>query len=164
VSAHVLNVDQMGAHVQLPMFMRATDIVSSLTGTLDSSYSHPDEVMESKLQASKGRAGHGHGTGVYESVKAHGVLNPVQLVHGEGGSLMQGQGHHRVAAAADIESRGSPKWVPVVHTDAREGTNLAVNAYSDPTTKKRVIHDYRTWSEHTPAIGHDIGWMMEGRR
>ena len=162
--AHVLNADQVGP-LQLPMFMRAHDLVDSLTGTLDSSYDHPDDVMDRKLAKSKEPYEEGsHGSGVYSSVKAEGVKTPVQLVHGEGGSLMMGHGHHRVAAAAGVatESKGHrDMWVPVVHTDAREGSSLPVNAYSSAETKREVGKDYRRWSEDTPAFTADLGWRRK---
>lgn len=158
----VLNADQVGP-MQLPMFMRARDLADSLTGTLDKSEYSVEEVMEHKLRASKGRMGHGHGTGVYDSVAREGVLNPVQMVHGMNNSLLMGQGHHRVAAAEDIERQtGKDKWVPVVHTDARKNSPDPVDIYSDVVEKRRVIHDYRKWSEGTPAFGQDLGWDRQG--
>jgi hypothetical protein len=155
----VLNADQVGP-MQLPMFMRARDLADSLTGTLDKSDYPVKEVMHYKLQASKGRIGHGHGTGVYDAVAREGVLNAVQLVHGMNQSLLMGQGHHREAAAEDIERQtGRDVWVPVVHTDAREHSSMPVDIYSDVSEKRAAISDYRHWSETTTAIGQDVGWM-----
>jgi hypothetical protein len=156
----VLNADQTGP-MQLPMFMRASDLADSLTGTLDRSYLAPDEVMEQKLSQSTRSLGMGHGSGVHESVAREGVLNPVQLVHGMNQSLLLGQGHHRTAAAENIERRGGgDKWVPLIHTDAREHTDAPVDIYSDVSEKRGAIADYRRWSEHTTAIGQDLGWVQ----
>jgi len=147
--------------MQLPMFMRARDLADSLTGTLDRSEYSPEEVLESKLDQSLHPMGSPHGSGVHDSVARQGVINPVQLVHGMGRSLLMGQGHHRTAAAADIEhATGQDKWVPIIHTDAREGSKAPVDIYSDVHEKRGAIHDYRQWSEHTPAIGQDLGWMQ----
>ena len=160
-ATHHLNAEQTG-HIQLPMFMRATDLRESITGTIDRSFEDPDEVMESKLTASKRTTG-GHGSGVHKSIKERGVINPVQLVHAEHGNLMMGQGGHRAAAADDImRTTGKDVWVPVVHTDAREGSANPVNTYSEPEAKREAIADYRRWSQDTPAFGQDIHWL-EGR-
>jgi hypothetical protein len=157
----VLNANQTGP-MQLPMFMRATDLRESLTGTLDTPYEHPDEVMKRKLGESK-RSGSSHGAGVHSSVSKQGVLNPVQLVHGVKGGLLSGQGHHRIAAAADIaQSSGRDMWVPLVHTDAREGTRTPISAiYSESSDRRRVVADHRKFIEHTPGLGQDIQWGYE---
>ena len=127
-AAEHLNGDQTG-DVQLPMFMRATDLRESITATVDQSYDDPDTVMESKLDQS--RRVRGHGAGVLKSVAERGVINPVQIIHAEHGNIMMGQGGHRVAAADHImRTTGKDVWVPVVHTDAREGSANPVNIYS----------------------------------
>lgn len=157
---NVLNADQTGP-MQLPMFMRARDLADSLTGTLDRSHQSVEEVMDQKLYQSQQHIGP-HGGGVYESVQREGVINPVQLVHGMNQSLLMGQGHHRTAAAEDIERQtGQDKWVPVVHTDAREHSNVPVDIYSDIVEKKAAINDYHNWRTNTPAIGHDVGWLQK---
>ena len=149
----------MEGPVQLPMFMQAEHLLGSLTATADQSYTDTDTVMNRKLRKSKAPPGSGHGAGVHASVAKEGVLNPVQMIHAEGGDLMMGQGHHRVAAAAEIERRTEkPKWVPVVHTDAREESELPLNVHSEDYDKRAVIADYRKWSENTTAIGQDLGW------
>jgi hypothetical protein len=153
--------DNPAKAMQLPMFMRAHDLMGSLTGTLDFSYDEPEDVLDRKLVRSKKPVGEGHGAGVHASVEREGVINPVQLIHAESGGLMMGQGHHRIAAAAEISRRtGRDMWLPVVHTDARESTDNPISIYSDVYEKKQAIADYRQWSHTTPAIGQDVGWMQ----
>ena len=73
-----------------------------------------DDVWKLKLSEAKRPAGAGHGAGLWESIKAEGVRpvrmqggqyigTPIELAHQPGGlppRIMEG--HHRVAAAADI--------------------------------------------------------------
>jgi hypothetical protein len=65
-----------------------------------------EDVWADKLKEAKRNPqvqGPGHGAGLHESIKASGVRRPIQLGHQEGGlprRIMEG--HHRVAAAADI--------------------------------------------------------------
>jgi hypothetical protein len=116
--------------------------------------------MDQKLYQSQQHIGP-HGGGVYKSVEREGVLNPVQMVHGMSNSLLMGQGHHRTAAAEDIErKRGRDVWVPVVHTDAREHSPTPVDIYSDVNEKRAAIQDYHNWRTTTPALGLDVGWLQ----
>jgi hypothetical protein len=154
-----INADQH-KNYQLPMFVRATDLVDSLTATADSSYDAPEEVMQEKLKASHRRTG--RGAGVYDSVRKEGVLNPVQVIHAMHGNVMMGQGHHRVAAADDISREtGKDMWVPVVHTVADETSDIPLSIYSSTSEKRAVIADHRRAIEDTPAFGHDIMWRHE---
>jgi hypothetical protein len=50
--------------------------------------------------------------GLYDSIKEHGVKEPVDIIHHPEKGMMLGEGHHRVAAAMDI----NPKMkIPVRH-------------------------------------------------
>ena len=73
------------------------------TGSIPTGQARPESVWQSKLWESKRPFGQGHGSGLWESIKAEGVRDPVELGHQPGGlprRIMEG--HHRVAAAADI--------------------------------------------------------------
>jgi hypothetical protein len=174
-----LNAEQSGP-MQLPMFMRASDYVDSLTGTIDSSDREISHVLYQKVQKAKmpkisdsmtdlTRHKMAHGTGVYDDVEQHGVLNPVQMVHGMNQELLMGQGGHRAASAFDIAERtGKSMWLPVIHTDAREGSQTPVSLdplshTSGTDAKKAALKDAWTFSEHTPAYGEHMGWRQKGR-
>ena len=145
---------------QLPMFVEAQALRSSITGTMDYSFDDPDDVMARKLVESKRKKG--HGAGVHASVAEHGVLNPVQLVHGTGGRTIMGHGHHRVAAADEISRRtGQEKWVPVIHTDASEKTAYPVAPISEDTHKLKALQNYTEWSKTTDARTADVSWMVK---
>jgi hypothetical protein len=146
--------------IQLRMFMRAQELRESITATLDHSFDDPDAVMENKLDASKRTSG--RGAGVYDAIQREGVLSPVQLVHGMHENIMMGQGHHRTAAADDIARQtGKDMWVPVVHTDAREGSNNPVSIYSEHEDKKAAVADYRKFADHTEASDTDFMWQTQ---
>ena len=61
-----------------------------------------------------------HGAGLHEEIKAGGVQRPVELINRDGKEPVLFEGHHRVAAAADID----PKMeVPVEHLSMGEAKN-----------------------------------------
>jgi len=146
-----LNADDMGKPTQLPMFMPAQELRDSLTATADMPASSVDEVFDIKLTDSmRSRAEGQHGSGVFSSVQEKGVLNPVQLIHGDN-DLMMGQGHHR-AAAADFDAglpqpggKTKDQWLPVVHTDAR-GQDVF-----DPESRKGAMQDMAEFTKNTGA-------------
>ena len=61
-----------------------------------------------------------HGAGLHEKIKASGVQTPINLINRDDKEPILFEGHHRVAAAADID----PKMeIPIEHMtmdDARE--------------------------------------------
>ena len=67
-----------------------------------------EDVWQSKLLEAKRnpQVQPGHGAGLHESIKRAGVIQPVQLGH-QGGNMPPRimEGHHRIAAAADINPR-----------------------------------------------------------
>ena len=152
-----------GPTEQLPMFMRGSDIVSSLTGTVDFPSRSVDEVMALKVDQAKQPMGSAHGAGVYDAVSQHGVLSPVQMIHGVRDERVMGQGHHRAASAADIEyETGKDKWVPVVHTEGREHSQRPFDlSQSNAMEKLSVMLDHRDFAATTSAIGQDIGWRQQ---
>lgn len=61
-----------------------------------------------------------HGAGLHEKIKASGVQRPVEVINRDGKEPILFEGHHRVAAAADID----PKMeVPVEHVSMDEARN-----------------------------------------
>jgi hypothetical protein len=134
---HIPTPEEHRGPVQLPLFMPASDLYESLTATADNPWMPVEEVMEKKLERTK-QPGNPHegratGTGVFQSVVEHGVVNPVQMIHTQT-DIMMGHGHHRVAAADEIarmSTSSKPEvreqlsklrpdaWVGVVHTDSR---------------------------------------------
>jgi hypothetical protein len=152
-----------GPTEQLPMFMRGNDLIDTLTGTLDSSSLPVENVMTRKVNESRRPIGMVHGGGVYKAVAAEGVLSPVQLIHGVRDDRIMGQGHHRAAAAAEIEyETGKAKWVPVIHTDAREHSHQPYdNTQAGALDKLGVMADHREWGMTTSAWGADVGWRQK---
>lgn len=141
-----LNADDLDKPVQLPMFMPAQELRDSLTSTADMPASSVDEVFDIKLTDSmRARQDGQHGSGVFSSVQEKGVLNPVQLIHGDN-DLMMGQGHHR-AAAADFDAglNNRDQFVPVVHTDMR-GTDMF-----DIEHRRAAMKDMGEFTKNTGA-------------
>jgi hypothetical protein len=80
------------------------------------------DVMARKLTESKVNDGFGDFGSLHESIRHHGVYDPVTIVHGtrpktgESYSDLQ-EGHHRVASAHDI----NPKMIiPLEHKEPHE--------------------------------------------
>ena len=80
------------------------------------------DVMARKLTGSKTSGSSGAHESLHESIKRHGVLEPITIVHGirpktgEPYSDLQ-EGHHRVAAAYDI----NPKMeIPLEHKEPHD--------------------------------------------
>jgi hypothetical protein len=117
---------------QLKLFMTPDEIMESVSDSVDRAGSYtdvdyetgeqitvPEETMEdlwkTKLAESKGRR---QPTSLYNSIKEHGVQRHVTLQMEHDGSLTMGQGHHRVAAAADIAKKtGRQIYIPVIYDD-----------------------------------------------
>jgi polysaccharide deacetylase 2 family uncharacterized protein YibQ len=117
---------------QLKLFMTPDEIMESVSDSVDRAGSYtvvgyetggqitvPEETMEdlwkTKLAESKGRR---QPTSLYNSIKEHGVQRHVTLQMEHDGSLTMGQGHHRVAAAADIAKKtGRQIYIPVAYDD-----------------------------------------------
>lgn len=117
---------------QLALFMSATDLWKMLNVSYDR---HPvadpsgrprletmDELKERKVAESKQPSSIlTHGGGVYSSIWDKGYasdVEPIDLVHQTTGSKRLRDGHHRVAAASDIEQKyGDPVWIPLVHSE-----------------------------------------------
>ena len=83
--------------------------------------STPRESMDSmwarkSAEAKSDRIGWVHGAGVYESLATEGWRGGKLSVHDDGARRQLMDGHHRVAAAADLEAEGKgPVWIPLDH-------------------------------------------------
>lgn len=138
INSRPLNPDEFGP-TQLQMFMTGTELRGTINHSYDGSMrtggdgSGPDGLnglWKQKLKESK-REGFGHGNGVYKSIKDHGWsadhaaagYDIVNLYHNskpgpipEFDKLQRNvdDGHHRIAAAADLEAKGhGPYYIPV---------------------------------------------------
>lgn len=121
----------MGAHVinphQLQLFMGGQEWQSKVDDSVDrgmhetmsdvwarktaESKSEPGELMDEPVHASLSREGYDHDP-----------YDPPRLYHGQlygqmdKPGFIQGEGHHRVAAAADIErTTGRNVWIPTTY-------------------------------------------------
>jgi hypothetical protein len=118
---------------QLKLFMTAHELKNSLSDSVDLQPSYidyddegntiqvPDQTMddlwEQKLDESKYKP-RAQSSSLYDSIAQRGVRKHVTLVPDGKGGLTMGQGHHRVAAAADIaEKTGRQMYIPVIYDD-----------------------------------------------
>lgn len=109
---------------QLPMFMDAGSLQSHLTGAVDEDYSRPptQDLWNEKLAESKSAGPDGS---LYNKIRRKGVQHPVTVLvpkydHFDGQKWVMGDGHHRVAAAAEIQRKtGKTMYVPIIH-DAKD--------------------------------------------
>jgi hypothetical protein len=153
---------------QLQMFMSGTELKGAINKSYDGSLSTggmgggPDGLTglwKQKLKESK-RSGFGHGEGTYKSIKDRGWVadNPrydsVNLSHQSvRGAIPEwnkversvDDGHHRIAAAADIEEKSRRGGLP----GGKEGPNrpvyhfIPVQHWQSPTNKPLGPHSTR---------------------
>jgi len=125
MSASVLNPNQ------LKLFMSGTEFKNASSTSVDLSYRDRtmDQLWTRKLAEAKAPAYTGHGAGIYESLKNEGFNKehyggdwdtPTLMFAGHRTDpvpvMKQGEGHHRVAAAAEIERESGGRrtiWMPV---------------------------------------------------
>ena len=112
--------------VQFKLFMSGTEWKNTVTSSVDLGFGGPatmDELWDQKLAESKvSKPSRLHGAGLHEAISEQGYQHdredpPTIRVghrHGQGGNEMtQAEGHHRIAAAADIErTTGQHVWIP----------------------------------------------------
>lgn len=108
---------------QLKLFMTPQEIMDTISGSVDLGDDSMEELWAEKLAESKGRT-YGQPKSLYNSIKEHGVQRHVTLTEERDGSLVMGQGHHRVAAAADIAKKtGREMFIPVIYDSDWNYTN-----------------------------------------
>ena len=114
---------------QLPMFMTAEEVKNKVNSSADPGGHSMEDLWHHKLYEAKTGAIRNaryvptrkrKGNSLYESIKEKGVQKPVELQRNtkdtkfskKGYSLSEG--HHRVAAAYDIDPK---MYIPVEHSD-----------------------------------------------
>lgn len=117
---------------QLPMFMTAGEIKSKVNYSADPGGDNMESLWHQKLYEAKTGAIRNaryvptrarKGASLYDSIKREGVRKPVELNRNfDGGrhwpaGYQLSEGHHRVAAAADIDPN---MLVPVTHDEWRD--------------------------------------------
>ncbi len=145
---------------QLQMFMTGTELKDTINHSYDGSLSTggtgggPDGLnglWKQKLKESK-RSGFGHGEGTYKSIKDRGWVadNPrydsINLSHRSVPGAIPAwnrversvdDGHHRIAAAADIEAKtGKQHFIPVQHWQGITNKPLGPQSTRDPQTDR----------------------------
>jgi hypothetical protein len=117
MSVHVLNP------MQMQLFVDPEEHIESLRGSIDLNEGYTaDELWKGKEEEARSPEGSGrHGAGLYDSVKKYGLVTgrdnpfsgpPIELhpASDESG-WVQGEGHHRVAAAAAVQrDTGKKQW------------------------------------------------------
>ena len=116
---------------QLPMYMKAGEIKSMVNYSADPGGRYMDHLWDYKLQEAKTGAIRNaryrptrarKGASLHDSIKREGVRKPVELIRNFDDSRYSpagyqlSEGHHRVAAAADIDPN---MLVPVKHDEWR---------------------------------------------
>ena len=119
----------MAAHhnvnpAQMKLFMGGQEMQEASNSSTDTDAVKGEKgwskMWEKKLSESKQPAGTGHGSGLHASLLEHGYqrdqhkpFDPAPTLFVQGNGVQQGEGHHRVAAAADIErTTGKHVWLP----------------------------------------------------
>jgi hypothetical protein len=115
----------MAAHesihpLQFKLFMSGEEWKQSVTDSVDRPFVRDRKMStmwSEKLSESKEPHGPTHGSGIHADLRYEGYVHnaddPPTILVGSKNKLAQGEGHHRVAAAADIErTTGKPIWIP----------------------------------------------------
>lgn len=105
---------------QLQLFMKPSELLSKVSGFADDPGGVSGSQFEgSGLQKYKLREAQDSGRyenvdeSLYDNIKKHGVQSPIVLMGSNGVKL--GNGHHRLAAAHQLEKEGHDIVVPVVY-------------------------------------------------
>lgn len=116
---------------QVPMFLPAVFLQDEyLTGAMDEDRRTPpsQEMWDARVRGSQ-QPTHLAPESLYESIEKEGVQHPVTVYTPETGQRIMGDGHHRVAVAADVSRRtGRPVEVGLVHSDT---DHMASHQYWD---------------------------------
>lgn len=119
----------MAAHeavhpVQFKLFMSGQEWQRSVTDSVDRVHTKGETmkaVWKEKLHESKKPHGLEHGSGIHDALRyegyQHNTDDPPTIYLSSAGEHIQGEGHHRIAAAADIErTTGRNVWIPTNYT------------------------------------------------
>ena len=103
---------------QLQMFMRPHEILNKLYGFIDDTYygkiDDPRDYPHSDLHAEK--LGEAIDSGLHDGIETDGILNHIVLETAPHTTKFRlGNGHHRLSAALDLESKGHQINIPVIH-------------------------------------------------
>lgn len=138
---------------QYKLFMRPQELMNTINRSVDESivpyqtrkYGEQGRIMDA-LWKQKGMELNNFGyKGLVESIEKHGVLRPITIEDYPGTPFFMGQGHHRVAAANQIEQRtGRQIYMPVVYNDDYNHTDNeteypmhdAEREYRQPASRK----------------------------
>jgi hypothetical protein len=107
---------------QLKLFMSGGEWKRAVSDSVDRQFATGPKTMRSvwreKLAESKEPADdNSHGSGIHDALSTHGyqhsTTDPPTIFVGSNNESVQGEGHHRIAAAADIErTTGRKIWIP----------------------------------------------------
>lgn len=132
---------------QLAMFIPAKDLITATPNEGDFEWDNrgdletEDQLWGRKLKESQNRhwnVARGHktlweGQGLHESIASEGVREPVRIMH-VGNDVSVLQGHHRIAAAHDVDPE---MLIPVVHYGEDEDLTSAIYDEDPYTVKKK---------------------------
>jgi hypothetical protein len=114
--------------VQLKLFMGAGEWKKSMTDSVDRPFAKDrkmSNLWSEKLTEAKEPAGrYGHGAGLHDDLSTggykHDKWDPPTIMVNRSNEMAQGEGHHRIAAAADIErTTGRNMWIPTNYEPRR---------------------------------------------
>jgi hypothetical protein len=106
---------------QFKLFMGGQEWQRSVSDSIDRVHTKGETmkaVWSEKLTESKVPGSYTtHGAGLHDAIATHGYQHdaddPPTVLLGNSGQKIQGEGHHRIAAAADIErATGRNVWIP----------------------------------------------------
>ena len=79
-------------------------------------FANTEHVRADKAMAKRTQ----HGTGIKDSIASRGFVgDPLQVTHGGRSMQWIRDGHHRVAAAAQLQNEGTTHYIPVEHGERR---------------------------------------------
>lgn len=143
---------------QLPMFASGTDVKSAVTDSSDrlANTESMDQMWSRKEAESRKPRDTGHGAGVYDSMKGNGYVGygeidkvPVLYANDQ---VRLVDGHHRVAAAAALDSEGQDTWVPLRHLDLKQQSRQ--DAFFGPKRNPKIAENRR--AEQVRSIGEAV--------
>lgn len=117
------------------------------------------KLVESRMSAATGGPRKPFKKGLYKSIEEGGVKEPIRLAHGVAGedSPVVAQGHHRIAAAADIDPN---MLIPVEHYEASNSQSLQGVTFK-PGEKNQWVeafgNDDAAWENWQETVNRKLG-------